>query len=233
MVSNTGILAVTAGNGISITGSPSNALISNTGITSVVAGTGLQVTTAGTQATVQNTGVLSVTAGTNVTVMGTPSNPVINCTSSGITNITTDATLATTGGSTPQLSVAYPAGVQTLTFQALNTSGSVQFISVGAFLNMTDMFVPLFGTGGRVGTMHNLLLAAFTTAAVSGYQDFICTNTGFINNILGPNSTVGYTANGLYTFGVNTVFLPSFVLRITGSSPGQFGPISLQILTSN
>ena len=236
MVSNTGILDVTAGSGISITGSPSNALISNTGITSVVAGgTGLQVTTMGTQATVQNTGVISVTAGTNVSLTGTPSFPVINCTNSGITNITTDATIATTGGSSPQLSVAYPCGLQTLTFQAAS-SGSVQFLPNGTNVYITDTFIPLFGVGGsRVGTMHNFIIPAFGAAVTTGnqYLSFSST-TSFNGTVVASNSTTTMNSFGNpFSLSVATSLAPFFFLLMAGTSAGTIGPLSLQVITSN
>ena len=235
MVSNTGILDVTAGSGISITGSPSNALISNTGITSVVAGgTGLQVTTMGTQATVQNTGVISVTAGTNVSLTGTPSFPVINCTNSGITNITTDATIATTGGSSPQLSVAYPCGFQTLNFQAAS-SGSVQFIPNGNTVTATDAFIPLFGAGGsRVGTLHNLIIPAFTAAVTAGSQYLTRNFTGFDGTVVASNATTMMSSTGnFFSLSVATGLAPIFVLLMDGTSAGTIGPLSLQVITSN
>ncbi len=237
MVSNTGILDVTAGSGISITGSPSNALISNTGITSVVVGgTGLQVTTMGTQATVENTGVISVTAGTNVSLTGTQSFPVINCTNSGITNITTDATIATTGGSSPQLSVAYPCGYQTLNFLAASSTGpgSVLFIPIGATVTATDAFIPLFGVGGRVGTLHNLIIPAFPAAVTAGSQYLYRNFAGFDGTVVTSNATS--MMNGLgnpFGLSVATGLAPVFVLSMSGTSAGTIGPLSLQVITSN
>lgn len=54
--------------------------IAATGVLSVTAGTGITVTGTATNPIVNNAGVLSVTAGTNITVTGTAADPIINAT---------------------------------------------------------------------------------------------------------------------------------------------------------
>ena len=76
---NDGVLSVSAGTGISITGTGANPVVNNTGVLSVSAGTGISITGTGANPVVNNTGVLSVGAGTGgISIGGTGANPVVN-----------------------------------------------------------------------------------------------------------------------------------------------------------
>jgi hypothetical protein len=78
------VTSVSAGTGISITGTSSDPIVSNTGIISITAGTGLSSTqvTPGNP-TLNNEGVLELTAGSNITITGTKSNYTISSTGGG------------------------------------------------------------------------------------------------------------------------------------------------------
>ncbi len=68
-VTNTGILAVSSGNGISVATANGNATVTNTGILAVSSGNGISVATANGNATVTNTGILNVNAGNSISVV--------------------------------------------------------------------------------------------------------------------------------------------------------------------
>jgi len=75
--------SVSAGPGISVTGTSTNPVVNNTGVLSVGAGTGISITGTGANPIVNNTGVLSITAGLNISLGGTAANPIINAAGSG------------------------------------------------------------------------------------------------------------------------------------------------------
>jgi len=78
-----GVLSISAGPGISITGTGTVPVVNNTGVLSITAGAGISVTGTGANPVVTNTGVLSITAGTNVSLGGTAQNPIINAATGG------------------------------------------------------------------------------------------------------------------------------------------------------
>ena len=100
---NSGVLGVTAvsGVGISVNNTdPQNPILTNTGIRSLTAGTG--ISSSGSSApTISNTGVLSITAGTGLSSTG-GQNPTI--TNDGILSITTESFLISTDGQNPTIS---------------------------------------------------------------------------------------------------------------------------------
>ena len=74
IITNTGVLAITAGSGITRTGDKSNYTLANSGVLDVTAGSG--ITRGGTNAnyTLTNDGVLNITAGSGITRGGTKTN---------------------------------------------------------------------------------------------------------------------------------------------------------------
>lgn len=123
------VLSVSAGPGISITGTSANPVVNNTGVLSVSAGTGTSVTGTAANPVVNNTGVLSVSAGTNVTVTGTAANPVINSTAAGVTAVTASPPISSSGGPTPNITH----DASTVTPGTYNPAG----ISVDAYGHIT------------------------------------------------------------------------------------------------
>lgn len=72
------VQSVSAGTGISITGTASDPVVNNTGILSVGAGTGIAVGGTSTAPVVYNNGVRSLTAGYGMSLGGTANDPVVN-----------------------------------------------------------------------------------------------------------------------------------------------------------
>lgn len=105
------VASIVAGTGISVNSTdPANPVVSNTGVLSVSAGTGITLGGTAQAPSIANAGVLSVTAGTNITVTGTAANPVINGNAGTITavSVATANGLAgsSSGGATPQLTLS-------------------------------------------------------------------------------------------------------------------------------
>lgn len=87
-VNSTGVLALTAGDGIALSGENSNITISATGgpssgVASVQAGDGISIQGTSSDPIVVNTGVLALTAGTGVSIDGSNNNLTINATGTG------------------------------------------------------------------------------------------------------------------------------------------------------
>lgn len=72
------VTSVSAGPGISITGTPTDPIVNNTGVLTATAGPGISITGTAQNPIVNNTGVLSVTAGTGINLTGTAANPIVN-----------------------------------------------------------------------------------------------------------------------------------------------------------
>jgi hypothetical protein len=138
-ISNTGVLELTAGTNITITGTKNNytinasggtsgvsSLNSATGALTLAGGSGIGVLTAGETITVSNTGVLSATAGTGISLGGSAFEPVINNT--GILAVSVGTGLATTGGTSPTISIAdtsVSAGTYTYPSITVNAQGQI------------------------------------------------------------------------------------------------------------
>ena len=81
IINNNGVRTLTAGAGMVVNNAdPNNPVVVNGGVTSIVdGGAGITITNpTGPAVTITNDGVLSVTAGTGISVTGTAQNPVIN-----------------------------------------------------------------------------------------------------------------------------------------------------------
>lgn len=75
-INNTGVLVVVAGTGITNTGTASDPILQNTGITALNVATGIG-STGGQTPTLSNTGVLSITAGSGISITGSPNAPTV------------------------------------------------------------------------------------------------------------------------------------------------------------
>jgi hypothetical protein len=73
-----GVQTITAGTGVSLTGTIVDPIINNTGVLSVSAGTGISTSGTASAPKINNTGVLSVSAGTNISITGTATAPIVN-----------------------------------------------------------------------------------------------------------------------------------------------------------
>jgi hypothetical protein len=134
------ITSISAGAGISVSGSTA-ILITNTGVRTLTSGgTGITIGGTATDPTVSNTGVLSLTAGTNVSLTGTAQNPIINSAVDGVQTLTAGANIAITGTSAnPIIAASYPssapilrdlAGAHLYTLTASQVSNSFLYSSV-------------------------------------------------------------------------------------------------------
>jgi len=73
-----GVQTITAGTGVSLTGTIVDPIINNTGVLSVSAGTGISTSGTPSAPVINNAGVLSVSAGTNISITGTATAPIVN-----------------------------------------------------------------------------------------------------------------------------------------------------------
>jgi len=78
---------ITAGSGITKTGTSTNPTLTNSGILALTAGSGITLTGTNANTTVANSGILALTAGTGITLSGTNSNITINAVIPGSENL--------------------------------------------------------------------------------------------------------------------------------------------------
>ncbi len=123
IVTNNGVRSITAGTGVTVTGTANVPIINATGggggtVDTVVAGTAITVdSTDPANPIVTNNGVRSITAGTGVTVTGTANVPIINATGGGGSTVVgafkpanTNRSGTATPTDDPDLTVALTAG---------------------------------------------------------------------------------------------------------------------------
>ena len=130
---------------------------SGSGVNSVTAGTGITVTGTSTAPIINNAGVNSVTAGSGVTISGTSTNPIINATgsASGVSSFSGGSTgllpsAASTGAISLSglLSVAYGGTGNTVNASA-SCTGNAATVTNGVYKNTANVFtgVNQFPTG--------------------------------------------------------------------------------------
>lgn len=107
-----GITGLTAGNGISITGTPTIPQINNTGVLSVVAGTGITNTGTAEQPILQNTGITALNVGTGIGSTGGQTPTLSN---TGVISITTTPNSGITITGNPQQPTIVNSGILALT----------------------------------------------------------------------------------------------------------------------
>jgi len=98
---------LTAGTAIGVSNGAGSITINNTGVTSAVAGTGISVSGATGAVTITNSApdqTVALTSGTGISTSGTYPNFTISNT--GVTSVGVVAPVATTGGTTPTISLA-------------------------------------------------------------------------------------------------------------------------------
>jgi hypothetical protein len=103
IIESTAISALAQGTGIQIGGTPQIPIITNSGVLQIIGGVGMSVSNPTGDVTVSNTGLISVIAGAGIQVIDPdPSNPTIG--NSGVISLATGAGLASTGGQNPNIS---------------------------------------------------------------------------------------------------------------------------------
>jgi hypothetical protein len=132
---------LTAGTGISVTNGAGSITVANTGVTSLTASTGISVSSSTGGVTVTNTApdqTVTLTAGTGISVSGTyPSFTVTNVSpfsGDAVTDVTATAPIASTGGTTPNLSMPAATSSQngyltSTDWSTFNGKGSVSSVS--------------------------------------------------------------------------------------------------------
>ena len=70
VINNTGVISISGGSGISVSGSGGYYTITNTGIISISGGSGISVTESGGYYTITNTGVISISGGAGIEISG-------------------------------------------------------------------------------------------------------------------------------------------------------------------
>jgi hypothetical protein len=152
VITNTGVLTVGSGIGITVDGPAGYPIVNNAGVLELVAGTGIAVSGTAAEPVVANTGVLSVTAGTGVSLGGTAQNPVINASGTGVQTITAADTSVTVGGTATNPTVKTNAF--SAWFSPQNTvSSTASYNLEGADLKVATIEVPI---GDVVQERHQL-----------------------------------------------------------------------------
>lgn len=152
-LTNNGVLDLTAGAGIAITGTKANYTISATNsadVLSVGAGTAISITGTAQNPIVNNTGVVAINSGTGISVSSATGSPTIALQNVGTagtythpTSITTDAqgrVVSAVIGTSPVVSVSGGTGISitgTATAPIVNNSGLLGLTSANAGTNIT------------------------------------------------------------------------------------------------
>jgi hypothetical protein len=222
--------AVLAGDGISVSGT-TDVTVSNTGVLSIVAGDGVSVSTVGGDSTVSNTGVLSIVAGDNITTSEAAGVVTINGAAGGgivdsliagdgiSVSGTTDVTVSNTGvlsivaGS--NITTSEAAGVVTINATVNNNIGGIR----GTF-TINDGIA----SGTELNTQVTILnfVGSETTAYVSSVNylnGFDCTPFTIISEFFSTDNTnTVITVNLQYiepsTYSGTTFELPFSVIAL-------------------
>lgn len=186
--------SITAGPGISVTGTAPIPIVNNTGVLEILAGTGISVNVGTGDVTVSNTGVESVTAGTNVTVTGTATNPIINATGGG-GETPTVVTIQTPGDSNPH----------TLTTRAITSGTELVVETVWLARDPTDGNDEGGRAGGTFRNTGGVAIQEGTTSKIwqqanAGGVTLVYGVTGGSYEIIGTGNGDGVTDWTLYIY---------------------------------
>jgi len=147
---------VTAGGGITIT--DSGTVITNSGVITLTAGPGISITGTAQAPIVANSGVLTVTAGTGVALTGTATNPIISSTSSAASIVAGEGIIITGLPNTPIINQRFIGDptITTLTYPLPavdpTVAGVLTLVVTPALLNMRAGSVDIdFTNGGGIG----------------------------------------------------------------------------------
>jgi hypothetical protein len=134
VVNNNGVLSVTSGSGISIGGTANNPSVSNTGVLSVTNGTGITIAGTSQNPQVVNNGVVSVSSGSGISIGGTANNPSVSNT--GVLSVNSQqgsVTLASSGGS---VAITTPTA-GTINLEALGGGGTLTGVTAGTGIQVS------------------------------------------------------------------------------------------------
>jgi hypothetical protein len=222
-VANSGVLALTAGTGITVANVPdaSHPTITNDGIVDMIAGTGIVVDTTvlGTphKPYVGNSGVLSVTtvAGRGITVSGTAANPQIS--NAGVLTLTAGTGITTTG--TAQNPVINNNGVASLaiTGAGLANTGT----ATAPNLQNTGITSIVGGSNITATTVAGVTTISAVAGAGVGAGAGISVTSNVVSLAFSPPSYITFPSA---TSPANpTVWSPTTnVLRLNGGAPSYY-----------
>jgi hypothetical protein len=227
---------LTAGTAIGVTNGAGSITINNTGVTSAVAGTGISVSGATGAVTITNSApdqTVALTSGTGISTSGTYPNFTISNT--GVTSIGVVAPVATTGGSTPTISLASGYG-DTLNPYASKTANYVLAAPNGSagvptFRAIVAADIPTLNqnTTGTASNVTGTVAVAnggtgLTSTPTNGQLD-IGNGTGFTRATLTGTASQITVTNGS---GSITLSLPSTInVNTSGSAASLSSTLSI------
>lgn len=253
----------TAGSGISVTslantGPTASWVITNTGVLSLTASTGLSVSATTGAITITNTGVTSAVAGTGISVSA--GTGAVTFTNSGVTAVAGTTNQITTSGSTGSVTLSLPSTVNLNTLNAATigniganvvgtgtylTSLSGGSITAGSVPNsaLTNSSITVNGTSislgstvtitANAGTLTGSTLASGVTASsltsVGTLGSLTVTGTVSAGTFSGSGASLTGTASSL-TAGTATT--ATNVTTQTGSSNGNYFPLFVASATA-
>lgn len=145
-INNTGILTLTAGNGITNVGTATDPELRNAGITTLNVGTGIG-SSGGQTPTLTNTGVrtITTTAGSGITITGSPNAPTV--VNSGILALTAGAGITISPVPAPNQPTIVNSGVVSITGgTGITISGPASTPTISANLSVADPIVSIIPT---------------------------------------------------------------------------------------
>jgi len=165
-----GVTSVTAGNGITVTGTTTPTIAA-----SIAAGTGVSI--AGTTTlTVSATGVNSVSAGTGISVSGTTA---LTVSATGVQSLTAGNGITVSGTTTPTVSASLAAGtgigISGTTTLSVSNTGVTSLVagtnvSVSGATGAVTVNAPAFATAGSSAVGDSAAAGTATTVARSDHQ---------------------------------------------------------------
>lgn len=193
-----GVGSVTAGTGITLTGTASDPIINNSGVLSVSAGTGITATGTASAPIINNAGVLSLTAGTAITLSGTASAPVVN--NNGVTSLAGTANQITASAGTGAVTLSVPSvfvgpgsvsATTDLTGAGLIITGQADFQGSGPVMILDNAGAGInFVRTGLTGVRFATNVAGTQLTPVTG--NWSGSGTGIVTLASAGDSNIGY-----------------------------------------
>lgn len=178
-----GLIGVTAGLGISVTGSAQNPEIANAGVVSLAVGVGLS-SSGGVNPTIANTGVLTVAAAdTSIVVSGTAQNVMLRTSAPVLTRAFSSSAVSGFFSADPNTFIGFPA--QTPASPNIFTDYLANGAPDPAGIFMIDMTQVLFqfnGFAGAGSVINNLISVSFGFQPPGGAPVQTYTSTTVLNN---------------------------------------------------
>lgn len=178
-ISANGLIGVTPGLGISVTGSAQNPVIANSGVASLVVSTGLS-STGGVNPTIANTGVLSVTPADSSIIAGGTAQNVTLRTSAPVLTAAFSADSTGVLPANPGLAIGISVTTRptaSIFFQYL-ANGAPD--PTGIFIIDMSQFLLRFNAAGAGQVLQNVFTVIFRNGATN-YTSSTVLNNGYLN----------------------------------------------------